>query len=182
MACINRVEEATAEADNNTALRPTSHPSGKTTQPQECVSHSKAHFCAVDHTAEILSTSFLHRPKAERRRPHRERGSRVNILSPHAAVAACLSFVAREGVKENASEGSPRTRVLGRSTVTERNPAGKWIEKISPFARCLPPFSLARSVRVRLQSETKVIMTNFILDQLPISIRAGGVGEASSAL
>ena len=35
-------------------------------------------------------------------------------------------------------------------------------------------------MRVRLQSETKVIMTNFILDQLPT--RAGGVEEASLAL
>ena len=90
-------------------------------------------------------------------------------------------FVAREGVKENASEGGPRTRVLGRSTVTERNPAGKWIEKILPsisFCKMSTPFTLARSVRVRLQSETKVIMTNFILDQLPI--RAGGVGEKAS--
>ena len=72
--------------------------------------------------------------------------------------------------------GGPRARVLGRSTVTERNPAGKWREKFSPsisFCEMSTPFSLARSVRVRLQSETKVIMTNFILDQLPIRAGAG---------
>ena len=70
---MGSVEEATAGAANNTALRPTSHPSGKTTQPQECVSHFEAHRRALKHAVEILSTLFLRRPKAER-------GS-VNILS-----------------------------------------------------------------------------------------------------